>query len=65
MISDQEATDYVNRLVTAEVARERERCAVLCEAAGHIAIAAQIRLGNGGRKVTNPERWEQDEPEIY
>jgi len=51
---DLEAFDYVNRAIQAEVARERERCALLCEIAGDLALAAKIRWGDGP-KVREPK----------
>ena len=50
---DLEAIDYVNRLVTAEVARERERCALLCESVSQHGLAAAIRRGVELRGVSD------------
>lgn len=44
-----EAVDYVNRWLHAEVIRERERCALLCEAQGYHSLAGAIRRGEGPR----------------
>jgi hypothetical protein len=60
MIPDLAAIDYVNRLVAAEIARERERCALLCELKGIHAVAAEIRRGTGPR-VREPEEGDNDE----
>jgi len=49
-MADQEAIDYVNRAIQAEVIQERERCAQLCELAGHLDCAAKIRWGDKPRK---------------
>lgn len=46
---DQEAVNYVNRMILLEVSRERERCALLCEMQGYHALAADIRRGAGYR----------------
>lgn len=48
--------DYVNRLVAAEVARERERCALIAELHGPPGLAAMIRSGEGPKVLDDDEK---------